>query len=86
YAQRETIGMVLGVVTLLWFLWSLKLANPIRYGHLYIPHAKVDLEKLAGLESEHIAEWYINETENIVVVKYAKDAISEEALEGKISF
>ena len=86
YAQRETIGMVLGVVTLLWFLWSLKLANPIRYGHLYIPHAKVDLEKLASLESEHIAEWYINETENIVVVKYAKDAISEEALEGKISF
>jgi hypothetical protein len=42
------------------------------------------MEKLNGLEHEHIAEWFINETENIVAVKYRKDMIDEEAIKAKI--
>ena len=43
------------------------------------------MQKLKNLEHEHIAEWYINDTEKKVIVKYASDAIEEEMLKSKIS-
>jgi predicted MFS family arabinose efflux permease len=84
YSNRETLAIGLIIVTTLWLLWTFKMANPHRYSHLYISVDHVDMEKLGNLEHEHIAEWYINETENIVVVKYRKDRVEEEAIKAKI--
>jgi hypothetical protein len=44
----------------------------------------VDQEKLNALEHEHIAEWYINETENLAVVKYQKEMMDEETIKAQI--
>jgi predicted MFS family arabinose efflux permease len=84
YSNRETLAIGLIVITTLWLLWTFKMQNPHRYSHLYISVDHVDMEKLNALEHEHIAEWYINETENIVVVKYRKDRVEEEAIKAKI--
>lgn len=84
YSNREFFAIGLIVVTVLWLLWTFKMSNPHRYSHLYIPMDHVDQEKLAGLEHEHIAEWYINETENLVVVKYRKEMMDEEHIKAKI--
>ncbi len=84
YSNKETLALGLIVVSTLWLLWTMRLSNPHRYSHLYIPMEHVDQEKLAVLEHEHIAEWYINETENIVAVKYRKDMMEEEAIKEKI--
>ena len=85
-ADRETLAIVLSSIIVLWLIWTaLKLQNPIRHSHLYVPHDDVDFDKLNALESEHIAEWYINETQNVVVVKYVSDAIKQEDLQAKIS-
>lgn len=84
YGTRETLSLALIVVSTLWLVWTLKLRNPHRYSHLYIEMEHVDMEKLNALEHEHIAEWYINETENIVAVKYRKDMIEEDAVKAKI--
>jgi MFS family permease len=83
-SDRATIGISVGVIATIWLLWTLKLQNPTRYSHLYISQDDVDTKKLESLESEHIAEWYINETENLIVVKYVKSAIDEDELKGKI--
>jgi len=84
-SDRETLAITLAVVIVLWLVWTaLKLQNPLRHSHLYIPNPEVDFDKLSALESEHIAEWYINETENVVVVKYVTDAMSEDDLKSKI--
>ncbi len=83
-SNRETIGIGIAIISTLWLLWTLKLQNPTKYSHLYIPHADVDIEKLNALENKHIAEWYINETENIVVLKYVTDAIEEDVLKAQI--
>lgn len=85
YSSRETFAMGLIVVSGLWLLWTFKMTNPHRYSHLYLSLDLVDMEKLNSLEHEHIAEWFINETENIVAVKYRKTLIDEEAIKGKIS-
>ncbi|MFH0710679.1 MAG: MFS transporter [Pseudomonadota bacterium] len=84
YSNKETLALALVVVTTLWLLWTMKLTNPLRFSHLYISIDHVDMEKLNGLEHEHIAEWFINETENLVVVKYRKDMIEEETIKAKI--
>ncbi|MFZ2889868.1 MFS transporter [Sulfuricurvum sp.] len=84
YSNREVLAIGLIVISTLWLLWTFKMKNPHRYSHLYIGVNDVDMEKLNALEHEHIAEWYINETENIVAVKYRKDMVEEEEIKAKI--
>lgn len=84
YSSREVFTIILIVITTLWLLWTFKMSNPHRYSHLYLSLDHVDMEKLNNLEHEHIAEWFINETENIVAVKYRKDMVEEEAIRAKI--
>jgi predicted MFS family arabinose efflux permease len=83
-SDRATIGISMSVLALIWLLWTFKLQNPTKHSHLFINHDDVDELKLNALESEHIAEWYVNETENLVVVKYVSDAIDEDELKAKI--
>ncbi|MDQ1329603.1 MAG: hypothetical protein QG641_2894 [Candidatus Poribacteria bacterium] len=84
YFTKEVLSIGLVIVSTLWLLWTMKLTNPQRFSHLYIPREHVDQEKLLALEHEHIAEWYINETENLVVVKYLKEMMDEESIKAKI--
>ena len=84
-SSRETLGLTIGAIGLAWFIWTaIKMKNPIKYSHLIISHDEVNFDKLNALESEHIAEWFINETENVVVVKYATEALEEDDLKSKI--
>ena len=83
-SDRQSLGMLFGIIGALWLIWTLKLPNPPRYGNLFMPLAEVDTEKLNNLEHEHVAEWYINETEAIAVVKFRSDAIEPEALKLQI--
>lgn len=83
-SNRETLAIVLCVIITLWLIWTaLKLQNPLRHSHLYINLDEVDLEKLEARENDNIAEWYINETENLAVIKYVKDSIEEDILKAK---
>ncbi|MDP2079130.1 MAG: MFS transporter [Sulfuricurvum sp.] len=84
YSTKEALSLGLVVVSTLWLLWTMKLSNPQRFSHLYIPREHVNEEKLLVLEHDHIAEWYINETENLVVVKYLKEMMDEETIKAKI--
>jgi multidrug resistance protein len=82
---RESLGLTIGAIGLLWLVWTaLKMKNPLRYSHLVISKNDVDFDKLNALESEHIAEWYINETENVVAIKYASEKLEESELKEKV--
>ncbi len=85
FSDRATIGVTVAVIATIWFLWTFfKLPNPTKYSHLFLDQDSVDTQKLMALESEHIAEWYINETENLIVIKYTANALEEDALRAKI--
>ncbi len=84
-SDRETLGITLGAIIILWLVWTaFKLQNPLKHSHLYIDESKVDFDKLYALESEHIAEWFINETEKVVVIKYVTDKMQEDDLKAKV--
>jgi len=85
-SSRENLAATIGVIIVLWLIWTLlKLQNPLKHSHLYIPQGSVNFDKLKTLESENIAEWYINETQDVVVIKYISDSMEEEDLKIKIS-
>ena len=85
-SNRESLVSITAVVIIVWFIWTaIKLQNPIKHSHLYISNDDVDLDKLSNLENEHIAEWFINETENVVVIKYVSGAISKDDLKAQIT-
>jgi len=84
-SDRETIGVSIAAVAGVWLLWTLKLQNPTKYAHLYLPQDDVAMDKLENLENAHIAEWYINDTEKLVIIKYASLAIQKDDLVAQIS-
>jgi len=84
-SDRGVIGISVAVTATLWLLWTLKLQNPTKHSHLYLSQDEVDTTKLEALEHEHIAEWYINESENLVIIKYVADAMESDELKAKIA-
>jgi len=85
HADRSTIGITVAVIASLWLIWMLvRFENPTKHSFLFVPLNDVDMDKLKNLESEHIAEWYINETEQLAVVKYVSEALEEDTLKKKI--
>ena len=63
---------------------AFRLSNPARHSHLFKHIGEVDMKRLEDLKHDATAEWYINETEDLVVVKYRSDDIDEEAILAKI--
>ena len=84
FINREALGAMIAIIGIAWFIWTLRLQKPIQHAHLYISLEEIDQEKLNALEHDSIAEWYINESENLAVIKYHSKAIEEEELKAKI--
>jgi hypothetical protein len=85
-SSRETLGLTVAIISIAWLLFTaVKMKNPIKYSHLITPENEVNFDKLKTLESEHIAEWFVNETEKVVIVKYHQEQLSEDDLKAKIS-
>jgi MFS family permease len=83
-ASKEVIGMTLVAISIVWFIWTLKMPNPPKHKNLYLPLSDALITKIKANE-EAIVEWYINKTENIAVVKFDSDVTDHEALTQKLS-
>jgi len=85
YGRSGLAVVVLGIAVV-WFIWVATMPSPNNRGNVYLPLDIFDRDKVMGLsEHEAIAETYINETENIAVVKYEKDLIDEDEVRGLLS-
>ena len=82
---RGTLALFVAVLSAVWFIWVATMPNPNNRGNVYLPLDIFDREKVAAL-TEHpaIVESYVNETENIAVVKYEKDMIDEDEVRGML--
>ncbi|RRS31847.1 MAG: MFS transporter [Epsilonproteobacteria bacterium (ex Lamellibrachia satsuma)] len=83
---RGTLAIVVAVISIAWFTWVATMPNPNNRGNVYLPLDIFDREKVAALtKHEAIVESYVNETENIAVVKYEKNLIDEDEVRGLLS-
>jgi len=84
--DRQTLSLVVMGIAVLWFIWVATMPNPNNRGNVYLPLDIFDRERVAGLTAhEAIVESYVNETEQIAVVKYDKDLIDEDEVRGMLS-
>lgn len=84
--DRAVLSMIVGGISVLWFAWVATMPSPNNRGNVYLPLDIFDREKVASLvEHEAIVESYVNETEQIAVVKFNKDLIDEDEVRGMLS-
>ncbi|MEA3290467.1 MAG: MFS transporter [Campylobacterota bacterium] len=82
----ETISTVIVIISILWLLLIATIPNPLKKKNIYLDLDKVDQTKLDNLdEIKGCDEWYINNSENIVIIKYDEDQVDEKTLIDSIS-
>jgi len=75
----EYIAVVVFVTCLLWVILIINLENPIFTKNIYLDFGKFDDTKLKSLNSTNgIVEWYKNENEKQLIIKYNSKDIAEE--------
>jgi len=82
---RETLALIVIGLSVLWFIWVATMPSPNNRGNVYLPLDIFDRDKVMALDHEAIVEKYVNETENIAVVKYDKDKIDEDEIRGMLA-
>ena len=86
HSNRETLAIIVVILSAIWFWWVATMPNPNNRGNVYLPLDIYDRDKISSLTThEAIVESYINETENIAVVKYEKDLIDEDEVRGLLA-
>jgi len=83
--SREALAIFVIILSLIWIGWVLTMDNPSSRGNVYLDLDIFDRDKIASLNTlEAVTETYINESENIAVIKYEKDQIDEDEIRGKV--
>ena len=77
----SSLVIVIAIICILWIILILTMPNPAKKKISYIPLTEEYLKHADKLHSvNEIDEWYINDTENIIIVKYDSDKINEDAI------
>lgn len=77
----STLVIVIAVICVLWVILILTMPNPSKKKMTYIPldeQSSKNTHKLDSIES--IDEWYINNSENIIIVKFDSEKIQEDTI------
>jgi MFS family permease len=75
-----TLVVVIAVICALWAVLIITMANPAKKKFAYLSLNEFHLENSGNLTNDAIDEWYINNTENVIAIKYDNEKISEEEI------
>jgi MFS family permease len=76
------ISTVLIILSAIWLLIMVSMANPHKQKNIYLDLDSINSDKLPVLDTtKGVEEWYINNTENIAVVKYDEDQTDPKTIE-----
>ena len=75
-----TLVIVITIICVLWAVLIITMANPAKKKFAYLSLNEFHLENSGNLTNDAIDEWYINNTENVIAIKYDNEKISEEEI------
>ncbi|PAF53303.1 MFS transporter [Helicobacter sp. 13S00482-2] len=65
------IGMLVACICVIWMVMIVFLKNPAKQKNIYLLLSEYEKDKFKALdEVEGVIEWYVNESEKIIIVKY----------------
>ena len=76
----STMVIVIALICALWAVLILTMANPAKKKFAYLSLNEFHLENSGNLTNDAIDEWYINNTENVIAIKYDNEKISEDEI------
>ncbi|OCL85758.1 Inner membrane transport protein YajR [Aliarcobacter thereius] len=79
--ELENFTTIIASICVLWILLIAIMKNPSKTKNIYLnldEYKSNNLNKLS--ENSNIEEWYINNTENIAVIKFSEEKISEDEI------
>ncbi len=75
------ISMVIVLISIIWLALITTLPNPLKKKNIYINLDETSTANHIKLDTlDGCDEWYINNTENIIIIKYNEDILSEEKI------
>jgi predicted MFS family arabinose efflux permease len=90
----ELLSYILLVLNSLWFLWTLTIKNPVPKKNIYLDLSQSknsDILEILNLKTKqvlnsdfYIFEYYINKTENILIIRYNSEQTSEKEIISKL--
>lgn len=88
FFENVTLFEIVSAITIVCILWAIlimTMPNPLKKKLSYIPMDDVDMNKSTVLNTLNgIDEWYVNKTENLLIVKYNHDLVTEELVKSKL--
>jgi len=79
FSLDEILMFVVGV-GILWIISIFTLKNPGKNKNIYLPLDKVIQNYKDSINTDEIIEWYVNTTENTLIIKYNEDKVNKEDL------
>lgn len=76
----STLVIVIAGICILWAIIIYTMPNPAKKKIVYLSLEDYSLEKSGNLNHQYIDEWYINNTENIIAIKYDNEYLQEEEI------
>ncbi len=81
-ATLPTIVITIAIICLFWIILIYTMPNPMKKKVLYVSLENLNRDKTKDLHNiDAVDEWYINENENLLIVKYNKDNTTEEEIQ-----
>jgi len=77
--QGEGIAVFVVILSVLWTVWIIGMRNPGLRANLFLDFDTYEKTKLQGLKTlDGVTDFYVNETEGLIVIKYDAEEVSEE--------
>ncbi len=76
----STLVITIAVICLIWAVLILTMPNPSKKKFAYLSLEEYDVNNASRLDEHSIDEWYINNTEKIIAVKYDEELTSEDKI------
>ncbi len=76
----SAIVIAIAIVCVAWAILIITMPNPTKKKFVYLPIDEYNLDKKENLEHEGIDEWYLNNTEKIIAIKYNDEKIDKESI------
>lgn len=76
----STLVIVIAIICILWAILIFTMPNPAKKKFAYLSLDEYSLENSNKLHHKNIDEWYINNSENIIAIKYDEEKIKIEEI------
>jgi len=80
----NTVGNIILIIAVIWIILTIFINNPVKKGNLYLNYSYELENKILKNRFKFIDEWYINKSENIIVIKFNAEKYNENDIKKEI--